>query len=59
MEKEEMKLLSKIDYGLLRIRFNESDAKKCEKALKEILKENKGLHSENELLKFVAENPGI
>ena len=40
MKKDETKLLNRIDYGFLRIRFNEKDAKKCEKALREILKEN-------------------
>jgi len=59
MEKGEIKLLNRIDYGFLRIRFNEENAKKCEEALKKILKENKELHSENDLLRFTKDNPGI
>ena len=59
MEREELKLLNRIDYGSLRIRFNQRDAKKCEEALKKILKENKELRSENDLLRFTQDNPGI
>lgn len=59
MKEEEIKLLNRIDYGFLRIRFNEEDAKKCDEALKKILKENNELRSENDLLRFTKDNPGI
>ena len=56
---EGIKFLKQLDnYGFLRIKFNESDAKKCQEAIKEIIKENKELHSENELLKLQVDNPG-
>ena len=59
MSEEEIKLLNRIDYGFLRIRFNQKNAKKCEDALKKILKENQELRSENDLLRFTKDNPGI
>ncbi len=59
MEKEEIKLLNKVDYGLLRIRFNQKDAKKCEEALSKIINENKELRLDNDLLRFTKDNPGI
>jgi hypothetical protein len=45
-------LLKKLDnYGFLRIKFNEVDAKQCQEAIRKIIKENEELRSENELLK--------
>ena len=54
-----LKLLEQLDnYGFLRIKFNEHDAKECQEAIEGIIKENKELRSENEVLKLQIDNPG-
>jgi len=58
MKENKIKLLKRIDYGFLRIRFNQIDAKRCEEALEEIIKENKELRVENNVLKLQVDNPG-
>lgn len=56
---EEINFLKQLDnYGFLRIKFNETNAKKCQKAIRGIIKENEELRSENELLKLQVDNPG-
>ena len=47
-----IKLLKQLDnYGFLRIKFNETDARKCQEAIRKIIKENEELRLDNEGMK--------